>query len=315
MPSGLPTTHGRHSLRQWNRARECDEWRPAEPWQTLLGHLTVNGDLVLGRAGTLLIEIGGSDPAPATASAPNLNLEPTTSQGDGYFDRVNVTGKITLGGTLKVQLINPAYVPAAGTKFDIITFGNRTFLDFDNNEGLIFSDANGAKFFFKPEILSNRVTLTVTAASAAQVRPVIFIPGLGGTLAADDTPAGMEEWYLHRGIAPAKLALEPLTNVYSNIVESLVKVGYTRGVDLFVANWDWRVPVAITDNSGPDSLANQTMTNGILSLVTADSITDSTYQSGVDYLGYWLDKAVTAWSALKAWRWTQSMRSLTAPAV
>jgi triacylglycerol esterase/lipase EstA (alpha/beta hydrolase family) len=104
----------------------------------------------------------------------------------------------------------------------------------------------------------------------------------------------MLDWYTHRGIAPNKLALEPLTNAYSNIVESLVNVGYTKGVDLFVANWDWRVPVAIADNT-----VNNTLTNGTLSLVTAAAITDPTYESGVDYLGYWLDKAVTAWAALK----------------
>ncbi len=59
-------------------------------------------------------------------------------------------------------------------------------------------------------------------------------------------------------------------------------VGYQSsgpGQNLFVANWDWRVPVAPTD---ADAISNP---NGVLSNVSASGITDTQFQSGLDYLG------------------------------
>ena len=60
-------------------------------------------------------------------------------------------------------------------------------------------------------------------------RPLLFIPGFGGTFAdvtLTDDPAitggdALEEWYLNRGIDPTRLALEPLSQAYSDIVQNL----------------------------------------------------------------------------------------------
>ena len=72
---------------------------------------------------------------------------------------------------------------------------------------------------------------------------MIFIPGFGGTGVADsdgdddvDADDGLI-WLTTRGIAPDKLSLEPLQDSYSDIVQSLVNLGYqdgtnTLGVDL-----------------------------------------------------------------------------------
>ncbi len=55
----------------------------------------------------------------------------------------------------------------------------------------------------------------------------------------------MEEWLLTRGLSPEKLALEPLTQAYDNLIQSFVNIGYTLGSTLFAALWDWRVPVGV----------------------------------------------------------------------
>ncbi len=129
--------------------------------------------------------------------------------------------------------------------------------------------------------------LSAVAEEIIPARPLIFIPGFAGTLAADMSGAGFQEWLLNPGLAPDKLALEPLQQTYGNLVQSFDDVGYTPGVDFFAALWDWRVPVAPQDDAR----------DGCLTGVTAEAITDTTYETGLDYLGYWLDRAVSAWAA------------------
>ena len=235
-------------------------------------------DLTLERSSTLVIEIGG-----ATAA---VSPEGVSSPLDRY-DQINVTDELVFGGTLDVRLIDPGtgvFAPNLGDEFDIVTYANGYSGSFDNYEGLVFSSG----FFFKPIFSSTKLTLEVVAASEAQPRPVVFIPGFGGSFAGDVSEAGVKDWLLNRGPSPDKLVLEPLSNAYSNLVQSLVNVGYTRDVDLFVANWDWRVPVARQDLTS----------DGLISALTAPTITDTIYESGVDYLGYWLDRAVETWDTL-----------------
>ena len=154
--------------------------------------------------------------------------------------------------------------------------------DFTLYDGLVIGNGN----LFKPTLSVNGLRLEVVSSSVA--RPALFVPGFGGTFAADTSEPGLDEWYTTRGIEPEKLALEPLKNSYSDLLQSLENVGYVEGATLFAANWDWRVPVAAEDST-PD---------GFLEDVTAASIQDATYETGVDYLGYWLDQATNAWNAL-----------------
>ena len=70
------------------------------------GTLTISGDYVQASGGSLDIEIGGT--APGT-----------------QYDRVLVSGAVTLDGTLNVIPIN-GFVPSAGESFQILTFGSRT---------------------------------------------------------------------------------------------------------------------------------------------------------------------------------------------
>ena len=87
-------------------------------------------------------------------------------------------------------------------------------------------------------------------------------------------------------MAPEHLQVDPLMKFYHDIVATMREAGYTLDEDLFVANYDWRVDV------GPDDGTF----DGHLEGLTADSITDSTYEYGVDYLGYWLDFASDEWA-------------------
>ncbi|MCX8496747.1 MAG: LEPR-XLL domain-containing protein, partial [Akkermansiaceae bacterium] len=118
------------------------------------GILSESGNLVFGRAGTVLIEVGGTRAGPG--SAPGSTL-------DGY-DQIQVAGKATFGGTLDVQLIN-GFVPTVGQSFDIVTYSSYSG-NFDHYDGLIFS--NG--FFFQPVFSATKLTLQVVSVDDSQAR-------------------------------------------------------------------------------------------------------------------------------------------------
>ena len=122
--------------------------------------------------------------------------------------------------------------------------------------------------------------------------PVVIVPGFASTF-ADITSPGLSEseindrldrWYTHRGLHPDELFLEPHGKVYQSLVQTLENVGYVQGENLFVVTWDWRTPVAPLDadsESSPD---------GQLGDVTAASITDDVFETGLDYLGFMLKR-------------------------
>ncbi|MEQ1826133.1 MAG: hypothetical protein ABL921_09305, partial [Pirellula sp.] len=126
----------------------------------------------------------------------------------------------------------------------------------------------------------------------AGLDPVVVIPGFGGSFAQDQSPTGLTNWYTNRGLAPAQLTLEPFANSYHNLVESLENVGYqTSGPNqsLWVANWDWRLPVAPVDANA------LTAPDGLITApgVTGASISDNTFATGLDYLGFVLKQIKT----------------------
>jgi Ca2+-binding EF-hand superfamily protein len=241
------------------------------------GLVELNGDHTLSESETTVIEIGGRD------------------RGASY-DAIDVTGALNLDGTLEIRVTSGFETELRpGDTFDIFKAEGGIHGDFAATTGLAIGEITGSdgstrKLFFDVDLHSdpNKVTLTVLGTEHQMVRPLLFIPGFAGTFPADETPAGFEYWLCHRGIDPWLLALEPLTNGYSSLVSSFENTGYTLGVDLFVANWDWRVPVARSDQ----------ITNGIIGGVSAASITDGVFETGLDYLGYWLKQAATAWGLL-----------------
>jgi hypothetical protein len=117
------------------------------------------------------------------------------------------------------------------------------------------------------------------------IRPVLVVPGIMGTL---PRPELFDQWLTHRGFAPEALVLDPLAHSYDDIVQTLQNAGYIKDQTLFVANYDWRMPPGPQTDGARD---------GFISGLTGASITDSTYEYGVDYLGYWLKQAVQDWNA------------------
>ncbi|MCC6233986.1 MAG: LEPR-XLL domain-containing protein, partial [Verrucomicrobiales bacterium] len=244
----------------------------------------VAGNLTLDRAGSLLLELGGTSPGPGVASG--LDLEPAVgSPLDGY-DQINVAGKVTFGGKLDLDLID-GFIPTVGDGFDVITFTDGYFGAFDDYRDLVIPGVG----FLKPVYSPTKLRLEMVAGSATMSAPILFIPGFAGTQSADSTPAGVEYWLTHRGLSPDLLVLEPLANSYSDIVQSLVNSGYTNGVDLFVVNWDWRTPVALQDGTPDGVLAHSTL--------PGYSLSDGQFESGLDYLGAALARAASTWSDLK----------------
>jgi T5SS/PEP-CTERM-associated repeat protein/autotransporter-associated beta strand protein len=98
------------------------------------GVLTVNGNYTQQSGGILNIEIGG--PAP----------------GSGY-DRIALSGKATIAGTLNLSLVN-GYKPTVGQTFAIIT---------SISESGNFSTINSTGFTVRSDASANGIVLTVTS--------------------------------------------------------------------------------------------------------------------------------------------------------
>ena len=111
------------------------------------GYIKFDGDY--SQTGTLEIEIGGTTRA----------TQPEGSNSDDSYDYVEVTGQITLGGTLDLSIIN-SFTPSLSQIYEFLTFGSVSgdFSDFANlwiGEGL----------YFKPVLGANGYTLEVTQLS------------------------------------------------------------------------------------------------------------------------------------------------------
>jgi hypothetical protein len=113
--------------------------------------------------------------------------------------------------------------------------------------------------------------------------PVIVLPGLGGSFA---TPGSIQAWFGNLGLPPSDLQLDPIENTYTDLVQSLVNAGYVQGQSLFLAPYDWRLPLAPTDGT----------IDGTLSNLTTTELTGGTYNYAVDYLGSALASAAQAWA-------------------
>lgn len=114
-------------------------------------------------------------------------------------------------------------------------------------------------------------------------RPVLIVPGILGSYYYD--PAEHQYWVLNRGVRPARVVIDPLTHAYDDLIRTLKNVGYVEGKDLFIAAYDWRLTPGPVDGTF----------DGHLQGLTGASITDTTYEYGVDYLGFWLRQAAEAW--------------------
>ncbi|MEI7671331.1 MAG: T9SS type A sorting domain-containing protein [Deltaproteobacteria bacterium] len=114
-------------------------------------------------------------------------------------------------------------------------------------------------------------------------RPVLIVHGIGATYPIDVN--NVAPWMFTRGIHPTGLQIDPLAHAYDDLIQTLKNVGYVEGKDLFIVNYDWRVAPGPADG----------VFDGVVNGISAVSITDPLYQYAVDYLGYYLVKAMDAW--------------------
>jgi Tol biopolymer transport system component len=150
-------------------------------------------------------------------------------------------------------------------------------------------DLNNVEIFIMNADGSNPVRITNHPALDAgpNWQPVtgcalLLVPGIAGTYAAD--VSNDMDWLLNRGVHPDHLRIDPLARAYDDLITTLENVGYVRDQDLFVVNYDWRLPPAPFDGT----------IDGQISGLSGASITDSIFEHSVDYLGYYLRQAVEA---------------------
>lgn len=160
---------------------------------------------------------------------------------------------------------------------------------------------------FRPqlELLEDRTVLSSRT-------PVLIVPGVGGTTPLPD-PLVAAAWLLQQGPNPSlltyidnfKLTIWGKTfnlTVYQPLINSLLQSGYVLNQNLFVATYDWRLPIAPYDgvldtylHAGVYNVPG--LNNGTSYGLQATDITSGRFKFGVDYLGYWLQQASAAYFA------------------
>jgi hypothetical protein len=192
------------------------------------------------------------------------------------------TNQISIGDTSRVSVDEPSkvikvgdVVASLGGAVTALTIGNTPI----NNRGQVAFEAN---------IGSNQKIVRAKPLH----NPVLVIPGIVGTYAADLEHDS--DWLLNRGVPPNQLQVDPLLHVYDDLIVTLTRAGYTRDQDLFVVNYDWRLPVAPPFDGSYDGHIDG------LSGLSISSIDGTTFpfQYGVQYLGYYLKKAAETWAQL-----------------
>jgi hypothetical protein len=243
------------------------------------GLIPTSWDLQSGDSGVLTL--------PGTAFDPITFSGIEVFEGGGAADEFQIAAAYTSDVVINAGAANDSLIIMDGVAVAIVFNG-------DSGESDTIVNPVGA---IAGSLVSTGVETTIE-------RPLLFIPGFGGTFAdtslLDSSLSGdgpLEEWLLNRGIAPDRLVLEPLMEAYSDIVATFANAGYVDGTNqagvngtLYSVLWDYRVPVAEPDAT-PDN-------DGILDDVSAASLIDATFDTALDYLSYYLDAAVTAWQAL-----------------
>lgn len=146
------------------------------------------------------------------------------------------------------------------------------------------------------------------------LRPLLILPGIFGTMpdvGLNPFASPVRDWLLERGRHPDSLRIEPMAGTYDDLIASLQlpHVGYTlfdpenpsADANLFVATYDWRMPPAPVHEASGVDLAGpwQRDLDGVVSGVRINSLGVSpTFQHGIDYLAFWIQRARFAWEAM-----------------
>ncbi|MFV2068245.1 MAG: hypothetical protein ACC645_14830, partial [Pirellulales bacterium] len=120
------------------------------------------------------------------------------------------------------------------------------------------------------------------------VRPLLLVPTAGASWVPVEgqlvLPGQLD------GVAgtPGQFSTEIAARTYQDLLGTLGAAGYVLGESLFIAQYDWRMPLAPTDS----------VSDGFLENLTAAEITDTfEIDYAVDYLGYWMQQAKVGWAA------------------
>jgi hypothetical protein len=142
------------------------------------GTLTISGDYVQASNGALDIQLGGTAP--------------------GQYDRLVVSGGVTLGGALNVSTIS-GFVPAAGNVFQILTFGARpNFTTFAFFNGLDYGAGTALNPTYSMndlQLITNNLQADLTASVtapplAASGSAFAYTVNIGNQGGSDATAAG-----------------------------------------------------------------------------------------------------------------------------
>src|SRR5262249_46747796 len=153
---------------------------------------------------------------------PNDGLFVIDSNGTGGFASqtiANPTNSLIIRGnagndTITLDSLDPAFSAAitveggAGNDTLIVKNGFSAQVSFDGG--------GGTNAVVNRQALGTNLTLANVQTNVD--RPLLFIPGFGGTGANFNEPNGYQKWLLTRGPDPADLSLEPLTFAYSDMV-------------------------------------------------------------------------------------------------
>lgn len=158
--------------------------------------------------------------------------------------------------------------------------------------------------------IGDGLTTHKTRVDDVGLRPVLVLPGIFGALPETGIFSGdLGEWMMHRGFDPLRLVMDPLQNVYDDVLATLEAAGYARfdrkgplaqkDATLYAAAYDWRMPpVPVHEGSGGGDGAWHRTLDGIITGMTLHSLgANPEFHHGVDYLAWWMKLAKQNWEA------------------
>ncbi|MEM9005210.1 MAG: Calx-beta domain-containing protein, partial [Cyanobacteria bacterium P01_F01_bin.86] len=233
-----------------------------------------------------------NDPGDNDSGANNLQNSPTIVSALVNGDEISISGNLqsTPNETFQIDFFgNNGEIFLGSQQVTTDSTGEATFSDDQSFVTTPVIPANDLGNFFATATNSDGDTSELSQDYSR--RPILLLPGIGGTLAAD-LENGYLDWLLNRGVDPEDLQIDPLIYAYDDLIKTLENAGYisdpnSPDQNLFIANYDWRLYPGPIDNT----------IDGTLTGLTGDRISDDTYEYGVDYLGHFLRQATEKWNA------------------